>query len=100
MLIALPNMDGSFTCTLFLAYDRLLGGENSFESLNSKEKVKGFFEKNFPDALSLMPALVEDFFENPTGSLITIKCTRGAMAARLQCLVIHVMRSCLFSGRG
>jgi len=74
MLIALPNMDGSFTCTLFLAYDKTLGGENSFGSLNSKDKVKSFFEKNFPDALSLMPTLLEDFFDNPTGSLITIKC--------------------------
>ena len=74
MLIALPNMDGSFTCTLFLAYDKSLGGENSFESLKSKESVKDFFNKNFSDAISLMPTLIKDFFANPTGSLITIKC--------------------------
>lgn len=74
MLIALPNMDGSFTCTLFLAYDKSFAGENSFEFLNDKSKVQQFFEKNFPDTISLMPALLEDFFANPTGTLITIKC--------------------------
>ncbi|MDQ3021307.1 MAG: FAD-dependent monooxygenase [Bacteroidota bacterium] len=75
MLIALPNLEGSYTCTLFMAYDKSLGGENSFEYLDSKEKVKTFFEKQFPDALSLMPDLLEDYFHNPTGSLITIKCS-------------------------
>jgi kynurenine 3-monooxygenase len=74
MLIALPNLDGSYTCTLFLAYDKTLGGDNSFEFLESKEKVQHFFNKNFPDAVKLMPGLIEDFFGNPTGNLITIKC--------------------------
>lgn len=74
MLIALPNTDGSFTCTLFLAYDKSLGGENSFEELSSNEKVIEFFNKNFPDAIQLMPTLTEDFFHNPTGTLMTVKC--------------------------
>ncbi|MEP7146807.1 MAG: NAD(P)/FAD-dependent oxidoreductase, partial [bacterium] len=74
MLIALPNFDGSYTCTLFLAYDKSPGGENSFEHLDSKEKVRKFFEKHFPDATKLMPSLSEEFSLNPTGSLITIKC--------------------------
>ncbi|MCI0448544.1 MAG: FAD-dependent monooxygenase [Chlorobi bacterium] len=74
MLIALPNMDGSYTCTLFLAYDKSLGQENSFERLISEDTVKNFFNKNFPDAAALMPGLPKDFFQNPTGSLITIKC--------------------------
>lgn len=74
MLIALPNMDGSFTCTLFLAYDETLGGQNSFEYLNSSDKVSDFFELNFPDAKKMMPSLTEDFFVHQTGSLITIKC--------------------------
>ncbi len=74
MLIALPNMDGSYTVTLFLAYDEALGGENSFEYLNSDERVKAFFEKNFPDAIELMPDLVDDFNSNPTGTLMTVKC--------------------------
>jgi len=70
MLIALPNMDGSFTCTLFFPFD----GEISFNSLNTKEKVKSFFEKTFTDAAPLMPSLEEDFVDNPTSSLVTIKC--------------------------
>lgn len=74
MLIALPNLDGSYTCTLFMAYDESFGGENSFEYLNSEERVKGFFYKKFADAVELMPSLIEDYFHNPTGSLITIKC--------------------------
>jgi kynurenine 3-monooxygenase len=74
MLIALPNLDGSFTCTLFLAYDTVLGGENSFENLTSNEKVVKFFNKQFPDAEKLMPELTAEFFGNPTGSLVTVKC--------------------------
>lgn len=74
MLIALPNLDGSYTCTLFLAYDKSLGGEDSFEYLDTKDKVKTFFEKQFPDALVFIPTLLGDFSHNPTGSLITIKC--------------------------
>ena len=70
MLIALPNMDGSFTCTLFFPFT----GEPSFESLNDKEKVKNFFSKTFADAVPLMPTLTEDFFSNPTSSLVTVKC--------------------------
>ena len=70
MLIALPNMDGSFTCTLFFPFE----GETSFASLNTKEKVRSFFEKTFTDAASLMPTLEEDFFNNPTASLVTVKC--------------------------
>jgi kynurenine 3-monooxygenase len=74
MLIALPNIDFSFTCTLFLAYDKSLGGENSFEFLNSNERVNEFFEKEFPDAYKLMPQLTDTYFSNPTGSLMTVKC--------------------------
>jgi kynurenine 3-monooxygenase len=70
MLIALPNMDGSFTCTLFFPFD----GEPSFASLTTKEKVATFFKTTFSDAYSLMPTLVEDFFTNPTSSLVTVKC--------------------------
>jgi kynurenine 3-monooxygenase len=74
MLIALPNLDGSYTCTLFLANHNSLAGENSFEYLDSKEKVQVFFEKYFADASALIPGLTDEFFTNPTGSLITIKC--------------------------
>jgi len=74
MLIALPNLDGSFTCTLFLAYDKNLSGDHSLEYLDSKDKVRIFFEKQFPDAFALMPSLLEEYFHNPTGSLMTVKC--------------------------
>ncbi len=70
MLIALPNMDGSFTCTLFFPFE----GESSFASLDTKEKVKTFFKKTFTDAEKLMPKLENDFFNNPTSSLVTVKC--------------------------
>jgi len=70
MMIALPNFDGSFTCTLFLAHK----GENSFEQLTGENSLMNFFETNFADAIPLMPTLTEDFFANPTGNLGTIKC--------------------------
>ena len=70
MLIALPNLDGSFTCTLFYPYE----GEESFAALQSETDVRDLFERVFPDALPLMPTLVEDFFENPTGPLVTVRC--------------------------
>jgi kynurenine 3-monooxygenase len=70
MMIALPNFDGSFTCTLFLAHK----GENSFEQLTDEDSLTKFFEANFADAIPLMPTLTEDFFANPTGNLGTIKC--------------------------
>jgi kynurenine 3-monooxygenase len=70
MMIALPNFDGSFTCTLFLAHT----GENSFEQLTDEKSLMRFFETNFADAIPLMPTLIEDFFTNPIGNLGTIKC--------------------------
>ena len=72
MLIALPNMDGSFTVTLFLSYDE---GEFNFENLTSEEKITEFFEKEFPDALALIPNIKEEFITNPTGPLGTVKCS-------------------------
>ncbi|WP_282043650.1 FAD-dependent oxidoreductase [Winogradskyella flava] len=72
MVIALPNLDGSFTVTLFLSYDE---GEYNFNNLTTPEIVTEFFKKEFPDALELMPNLVEDFFENPTAPLGTVKCS-------------------------
>lgn len=71
MLIALPNLDGSFTVTLFLAWE----GEYSFANLTDEHAVVDFFHEHFPDALGLMPTLVEDFFSNPAGNLVTVKCS-------------------------
>jgi kynurenine 3-monooxygenase len=70
MLIALPNTDGSFTCTLFFPFE----GSPSFSSLDSPAKVRAFFSQTFADAALLMPTLEKDFFENPTASLVTVKC--------------------------
>jgi kynurenine 3-monooxygenase len=70
MLIALPNIDASFTCTLFFPFE----GNPSFDSLQTKEDVTAFFNEQFPDAIRIMPSLVEDFFTNPTSSLVTVKC--------------------------
>jgi len=70
MLIALPNTDGSFTCTLFFQFD----GEESFATVDSTEKAKAFFEKYFADAMALMPDCVEQFMHNPTSSLVTVRC--------------------------
>ena len=69
MMIALPNFDGSFTCTLFFAHK----GENSFDEI-SRGSAMDFFETNFPDAIPLMPTLVEDYLSNPVGNLGTVKC--------------------------
>jgi len=70
MLIALPNLDGSFTCTLFLPFK----GEYGFDHLKTKDTVESFFESKFPDVLPLMPTLTKDFFSNPTDYLVTVKC--------------------------
>ncbi len=70
MMIALPNPDGSFTCTLFWEFD----GPRSFATTTSDDDFRRFFHEEFPDAVPLMPALLDDFRENPTGSLVTIRC--------------------------
>lgn len=70
MLIALPNLDGSFTCTLF-HYSK---GENSIDAIKNENDLTEFFNTYFPDAKKLMPHLMQDFFQNPTGSLVTVKC--------------------------
>ncbi|HEV7229828.1 MAG TPA: NAD(P)/FAD-dependent oxidoreductase, partial [Bacteroidia bacterium] len=70
MMIALPNEDGSFTCTLFFPFE----GAKSFSALKSKEDVRKFFEEEFPDVVPLMPTLLTDYFTNPTSSLVTVKC--------------------------
>ncbi|OGX88397.1 FAD-dependent oxidoreductase [Hymenobacter glacialis] len=70
LMIALPNLDGSFNCTLFFPYE----GAESFAALQTPADVAAFFERVFPDAVPLMPTLTQEFFEHPTGSMVTIKC--------------------------
>jgi len=74
MMIALPNADGSFTCTLFLAKTSADGSEPAFDQLVHSDSLFKFFEREFPDAASLMPTLARDFFANPIGDLGTVKC--------------------------
>jgi kynurenine 3-monooxygenase len=71
MMIALPNPDGSFTCTLFWEFE----GPRSFATTKTDDGVRRFFGEEFPDAVPLMPTLLEDFRQNPTGSLVTIRCS-------------------------
>jgi kynurenine 3-monooxygenase len=70
MMIALPNPDGSFTCTLFFPFE----GNPSFNQLKTDAEVSMFFESTFPDAVPLMPTLLEDYNANPTSSLVTVRC--------------------------
>jgi kynurenine 3-monooxygenase len=70
MMIALPNPDGSFTCTLFWEFE----GPRSFATTETDDDVRRFFQEEFPDAVPLMPDLLDDFRNNPTGSLVTIRC--------------------------
>lgn len=71
MMIALPNADGSFTCTLFWPYV----GEGGFEKIDTPDEVTATFEAQFPDAVAVMPDLVDDYLANPVGSLVTIRCS-------------------------
>ncbi len=70
MLIAMPNLDGSFTCTLFMPFE----GEVSFENIRTKEEAKTFFITYFPNVMQVMDDLMEDFFNNPTSAMVTMKC--------------------------
>lgn len=70
MLIALPNLDGSFTCTLFLPHQ----GDPGFERLSDAASVHAFFSQEFPDTLPLIPSLTEEFLANPVGHMGTVRC--------------------------
>ena len=78
MLIALPNIDGTFACILFLPFE----GADSFDQMRTQEAVTQFFQDKFPDATSRMPNLVDNFFANPTGSMVTVKCSPWSFAGK------------------
>ena len=81
MMIALPNQDGSFTCTLFWPFE----GPNSFAALQSAQEIRSFFQEQFPDAIPLIPDLVDDFQNNPTASLVTVRRCRRTHRRRRSC---------------
>jgi kynurenine 3-monooxygenase len=70
MLIALPNLDGSFTCTLFFPFE----GNPSFASLQTEAQVREFLTREFPNVVALSPDVVNEYMANPNGSLVTVKC--------------------------
>ncbi len=70
MLIALPNIDGSFTCTLFFSFE----GKVSFEAIKTERDIISFFQYYFPDVIPMMPDFVEQFMKNPSSSLVTVRC--------------------------
>lgn len=82
MLIALPNIDGTFACILFLPFE----GPDSFAKLESPTSVTELFRSKFPDTVPLMPSLAANFFANPTGSMATIKCSPWHVGGR--CLLL------------
>lgn len=79
MLIALPNVDGTFACILFLPFE----GPDSFERLTTPAEVKQFFETQFADVVPLLPEFTENFFANPTGSMVTVKCSPWRVQGRV-----------------
>lgn len=78
MMMAMANLDNSFTVTLYLA----MTGEHSFERLRAPADVTAFFEQQFPDAVPLMPSLLDDFFANPTGAMVTVRTYPWRIGAR------------------
>ncbi len=82
MMIALPNSDGSFTCTLFWPFE----GPNSFAAIATEADLLRFFNEQFPDAAPLMPTLTDDYFANPVGSMVTVRCRPWHIADRVALL--------------
>ncbi|MFZ0735389.1 MAG: NAD(P)/FAD-dependent oxidoreductase [Candidatus Sulfotelmatobacter sp.] len=78
MLIALPNVDGSFACILFLPFE----GPDSFGQLTTRDAVSEFFRAHFPDTIPLIPDFANNFFANPTGAMVTIKCSPWHVGGR------------------
>ena len=96
MLIALPNIDGTFACILFLPFE----GADSFAGLTTAVELDQFFESRFPDAVSLMPQLAENYFANPTGAMVTIKCSPWHVEGKVLLLGDAVHAIVPFFGQG
>ena len=96
MLIALPNLDGTFACILFLPFE----GSDSFAQLATPSAVAEFFQSRFPDASALMPDLADNFFANPTGAMVTIKCSPWQVDGRVLLLGDSAHAIVPFFGQG
>ncbi len=96
MLIALPNIDGTFACILFLPFD----GADSFAGLTTPAQVDQLFASRFPDAARLMPQLADNYFSNPTGAMVTIKCSPWHVEGRALLLGDAVHAIVPFFGQG
>ncbi len=96
MLIALPNIDGTFACILFLPFE----GADSFAGLTTRVQVIQFFESRFPDVVPLVPRLTDNYFANPTGAMVTIKCSPWHVEGRAQLLGDAVHAIVPFFGQG
>jgi kynurenine 3-monooxygenase len=79
MMIALPNLDGSFTCTLFWPME----GPHGFSSLRTESEVVAYFERWFADAVPLIPALAQDYLAAPASTLVTIRCWPWSVADKV-----------------
>jgi kynurenine 3-monooxygenase len=96
MLIALPNVDGTFACILFLPFE----GPNSFARLPTPSAVIAFFQSWFPDAVSHVPDLAGELFANPTGAMVTIKCSPWHVEGRVLLLGDSAHAIVPFFGQG
>ena len=96
MLISLPNIDGTFACILFLPFE----GADGFASVTTQAEVMQFFQTRFPDAVSLMPQLADNYFANPIGAMVTIKCSPWHVQGRALLLGDAVHAIVPFFGQG
>ena len=81
MMIALPNPEGNFTCTLFWPFTAA-PGQPSFSAIRTGEECRAYFERHYPDAPPLMPDLQQEFERNPVGTMVTVRCFPWSWAGR------------------
>lgn len=96
MLIALPNVDGSFTATLFAPHE----GKNGFACLRNAQSVRAFFESHFPEALALIPNIEAEFAARPIGIMGTVRCDRWSVGSDLLLLGDAAHAITPFHGQG